>query len=551
MIGINLSGAEFGKGNWYGRDYIYPSESDLNYYADRGIALVCLPFRWERIQTTLNGPLNGEELGRLQSFLDAAATSGVKVIVDLHNYGRYKGGIVNTPEVPIASFVDFWTRMAGALKDYPALLGYDLMNEPHDMRPGGWPRALQSAVDAIRKIDMGHNIYVQGTGWSSTWNWPEMNGDLRINDPADRLFYEAHIYFDSDNSGTYRKSYDDDGTYPMFGVDRLTPFTDWLKQTGNKGFIGEYGAPKDDPRWLTVMDNFLKEAEAEGLDTAYFGAGPWSSSYHAALVGPGGLPNPQLATLLGNRTSEGFTVEGTAIADTLTGSVADDRLAGFAGNDTLTGFAGKDLLDGGAGSDTMVGGGGNDSYFVDNIRDRVTELAGQGTDLVNAYISYTLPNNVENLYLRGGATTGGTGNALNNRIEGNDAANPLNGGSGNDTLIGRGGSDRLTGGSGSDIFDYNLASDSRGAQIDTILDFVHGADRIDVSTIDANSRLAGNQAFRFIGANAFSGSAGELRSFTAEGNTIIEGDTNGDKIADLAIRLVGASGTMLNTDIAV
>jgi aryl-phospho-beta-D-glucosidase BglC (GH1 family) len=537
MLGINLSGAEFGRGNVYGRDYIYPGLADLQLYAEQGVPLVRLPFKWERMQPTLNAPLDPNELGRLTTFLAQAADAGVKVIVDLHNYGRYRGHVVNSAEVPDTAFVDFWTRLSGAIKDAPALLGYDLMNEPHDMHIGSWPHTMQLAVNAIRSWDMRHNIYAEGTGWSSTWNWPDNNGKLDISDPADKLYYEAHIYFDADNSGTYRNSYDTDGIYPEFGVDRLTPFADWLKQTGNKGFIGEYGAPEDEPRWLEVMDNFLKAAEAQGLDTAYFGAGPWSSSYRAAMIGPDNVANPQMGVFLNNRTNEGFAVEGTDKADVLTGSVADDRLTGSFGNDIITAHAGRDSIDGGPGSDTMRGGLGSDIYSVDNVRDRVVELPGEGNDEVHATLSYTLPDNVEKLVLRGGAIIDGTGNALNNSLQGNDAANRLNGGSGDDLLIGRGGSDMLIGGAGKDVFDFNTATDSRPTNPDHIADFQLGSDRIDLSTIDADPATAGNQAFVFIGETPFHGLAGELRLLYSDVQTTVQADWSGDAEADMMIIL--------------
>ena len=125
-------------------------------------------------------------------------------------------------------------------------------------------------------------------------------------------------------------------------------------------------------------------------------------------------------------------------------------LTGTSGNDTLTGGAGNDILDGKAGIDTMIGGTGNDTYYVDNVKDVVTELASQGTDLVNSSITYTLGANVENLTLTGTAAINGTGNSLNNKITGNSGNNVLNGGAGDDIIYGGNGNDTLNGGSGAD-----------------------------------------------------------------------------------------------------
>jgi len=116
------------------------------------------------------------------------------------------------------------------------------------------------------------------------------------------------------------------------------------------------------------------------------------------------------------------------------------NLTGNALANTLTGNAAANLLDGGLGADILIGGKGNDVYIVDNTGDRVTELFNEGIDTVRASASYSLDDNVENLTLMNGATTG-TGNALNNVIVGNAADNILDGAAGVDTLIGGKGND--------------------------------------------------------------------------------------------------------------
>ena len=81
----------------------------------------------------------------------------------------------------------------------------------------------------------------------------------------------------------------------------------------------------------------------------------------------------------------------------------------------------------------MAGGAGNDTYVVDNVGDIVVEKAGEGTDLVQSSVTFTLAANVENLTLTGGANINGTGNALGNFLVGNTGNNTLNGGAGADT----------------------------------------------------------------------------------------------------------------------
>jgi len=118
----------------------------------------------------------------------------------------------------------------------------------------------------------------------------------------------------------------------------------------------------------------------------------------------------------------------------------------------------------------------------------------------------------------------------------------LSGGAGNDKLVGSAGTDTFLGGAGADRFQFNLVSDSVvGPKADKIADFSHAqGDKIDLSAIDANTVLAGNQAFSFIGTGLFTHHAGELRfAITSPTTTTIAGDVNGDGTSDFHIVLSG------------
>ncbi|KQO49205.1 MULTISPECIES: hypothetical protein [unclassified Methylobacterium] len=75
---------------------------------------------------------------------------------------------------------------------------------------------------------------------------------------------------------------------------------------------------------------------------------------------------------------------------------------------------------------------------------------------------------------------------------------------------------------------------------DVVQDFdIAEGDRLDFSVTDAERNVAGNQSFDFIGTNTFSGEAGWLRFRFGGGNTLVQGDTNGDGAADFAVLLQG------------
>jgi len=132
----------------------------------------------------------------------------------------------------------------------------------------------------------------------------------------------------------------------------------------------------------------------------------------------------------------------------------------LAGNDRLDGSPYADVLNGYGGADTLSGGLGNDTYIIDQLIDTVVELAGGGTDTVNASISYVLPAEVERLVLTGIASINGTGNSLANNITGNIGANVLLGLEGNDSILGGLGDDTLDGGPGNDSLNGNVGVDT-------------------------------------------------------------------------------------------
>jgi Ca2+-binding RTX toxin-like protein len=255
------------------------------------------------------------------------------------------------------------------------------------------------------------------------------------------------------------------------------------------------------------------------------------------------------------------TLDGEAGVDWLYGEDGNDRLWGGAdgdtlyggnGNDSFSGGDGNDWLDGGAGADFLAGG---DGYDVAGYWDATAAVS---IDLTKASWNWTgdaqgdIFNSIEGFDLsmgddifRGDANDNiVNGAAGNDQISGGAGNDYLDGSSGNDILYGGLGGDVLVGRLGADIFQYTAIEDSQNILIngvlqqDQIVDFTRGEDKIDLSAIDADPGLAGDQAFVFIADPAhytgnWTGVVGQMT--WADGTASIALSTDADPECELII----------------
>ncbi|MGE5500924.1 MAG: M10 family metallopeptidase C-terminal domain-containing protein [Ignavibacteriales bacterium] len=286
--------------------------------------------------------------------------------------------------------------------------------------------------------------------------------------------------------------------------------------------------------------------------------------------------------------------------DSLYGLGGNDTIYGGAGNDYLSGGDGNDILVPGSGVNDLRGGAGYDTFvmsartttsgFSDDLIYDMTDgdkidvsawgisdfsqiKAVMGVDYYGAAINayYNGQNHLlsfldvapwqfeatDFIYSNAaGGTQNGTaygdmlfGSRGDDVLNGNGGCDTLLGGIGNDTInggaggddiYGGAGKDTMTGGTGYDAFIFQTATDSLyGSSHDVITDFVSGVDWIDLCGVDANSGVSGNQAFSFIGTANFS-AAGQLRYVSANGVTMIYGNTDADSTPEFQIELTGA-----------
>jgi Ca2+-binding RTX toxin-like protein len=214
-----------------------------------------------------------------------------------------------------------------------------------------------------------------------------------------------------------------------------------------------------------------------GADTLIGGDGFDTASYFDATAGISIDLTKASSTWTGDAQGDVFNsierLDLSNFADTFRGDANANSVHGADGDDQIFGAGGDDGLTGGNGNDTIQGGDGNDVIRGDGF------ASSPGDD-----------------YLQGNA-----GDDVLGGDRGNDR---IVGGICNDTLRGGLGGDYLVGSEGADIFQYTAVEESQSVLINGVLqhdqinDFTQGQDKIDLSGIDANPTLDGDQAFTFI-----------------------------------------------------
>lgn len=293
FTGVNLAGGEFGnpqpdKPSIYGKNFVYPSTAELDYFIGKGVNVIRFPFQWPILQPEAKKPLNPAEIERYKKVVTEATDKGLIVLLDPHNYARYYGKVVGGADVPNDVLADFWGRMAAQFKDNPRVW-FGLMNEPYDMPTDQWRDAANGAIAAIRQTGAKNLILVPGNGWTSASGWADNHNDtamLKIHDPANHYIFEVHTYLDSDSSGTKPVI-----VSPTVGVERLQKFTLWCRKNHQRAFLGEFGAAAS-PEAKAAVENMLSFMEGNRdvwVGFTWWAAGAWWGEYMFS-VEPKSLP---------------------------------------------------------------------------------------------------------------------------------------------------------------------------------------------------------------------------------------------------------------------
>ena len=288
LQGVNLSGAEFGHERLpgaLGKDYTYPSRSDLAYFRGMQMNVIRLPFRWERIQKQINGPLDAAELAQIRQVVDWAKALNLCVVLDLHNFGTYHGRVIGSPSLPASAFSDVWLRIYQAFGNANDT-AFGLMNEPAALSLPQWMAVAQQTVLELRTAGSRHLLLIGSGRWSGAHEFAKeidgtsgVAGFQKFNDPINNFAIELHQYADADFSGTSSQ---------CIAAARLKAImadvTKWAKQEKKRVFLGEFGVSAS-AECLEALRALLESAQdmTVWLGWTYWSAGPWWGSYPMSI----------------------------------------------------------------------------------------------------------------------------------------------------------------------------------------------------------------------------------------------------------------------------
>ncbi|MCW2284553.1 endoglucanase [Rhodoblastus acidophilus] len=298
--GVNLSGAELNPGrDRINFDYVVPTIAEIRHFRRQGLRVFRIPVLMERlfvISADGGQAMPSDDWRALVALIDDAATADAEIIVDFHQFGRTREGLIGRDAAATRSFVLAWASAAMALRDKPNVI-FGLMNEPHEQTAAEWLGAANAAIAAIRKAGAKQLVLAPGSYWSGAHSWTVTDNAAvmkKLEDPADNFAYEVHQYLDGDSSGG------SPNVTPGAGATRLAAFTEWARREKARGFLGEFGFSSS-PQALAearALVGYMARNRDVWLGWTYWAAGPWWGDYMFSIEPKDGRDKPQLNILL-------------------------------------------------------------------------------------------------------------------------------------------------------------------------------------------------------------------------------------------------------------
>jgi endoglucanase len=231
--GVNEAGMEFGGAA------CVPTQMSIDYFTAMGHNIFRIPFKWEKLQPSLGGPLDAAYLAALDEAVNRVTNGHPNnvAIVDCHNYFLYNGVLLTsaTNDLP-----NLWTPLAAHYKSNQKVF-FGMMNEPHDSTTEEVFAVYQATINAIRATGAPNLILVSGNGWdglmdfvANPWYGTPNTYLAGLTDPYDNYVFEMHQYFDDVYEGHHAEC-------TRFPIERIKAVAPWLRSVGKKAIITEIG----------------------------------------------------------------------------------------------------------------------------------------------------------------------------------------------------------------------------------------------------------------------------------------------------------------------
>jgi endoglucanase len=269
-------------------DYAVHSTQVVDYLASKGMTFIRLLFSWERMQSSLGGPVPAyqtyfDDYERIVDY--ATNVKGMTVLVEPWQASSsggacgpcFRGQQLGSGAVTSAQFADFWGKMA-ALHASKSKVAIGLVNEPNNIDTMMWFGAAQEAITAIRGAGFTGDVHVPGNGWTGAGSWADASVDtgspqrssaygwenargvgLPLLDPLGKLVVNVHTYADADAGGTTATVVSSTVTRS-----RVAGVVDWARAAGLRVFVGEIGMYAGASNAAANWNDFVSFLDANG-----------------------------------------------------------------------------------------------------------------------------------------------------------------------------------------------------------------------------------------------------------------------------------------------
>ncbi|KAK7047890.1 Manganese dependent endoglucanase Eg5A [Paramarasmius palmivorus] len=297
--GVNTAGYDFTvytNGSFSGIG-LSPPVFQFEHFASQGVNVFRVPFAWQLMTPTLGGNIDGNFFSRYDATVQAALSSSSRpwVILDLHNYARWNGGIIAQGGPTNDQYASVWSQIAARYAGNSKII-FGIMNEPHDVPSvQTWVNSAQVAINAIRKAGATtQHILIPGSSWTSAEYFPTEAGPLlvKLKDPAhdntDLLLFDVHKYLDVDNSGTHLECV-------TSNIQVFQNLANFLRANGNRqAILSETGGGNTDSckQHLFEQLQFVKQNSDVLRGFTAWSAGSFDNTYELTLSPNGNQDQP-------------------------------------------------------------------------------------------------------------------------------------------------------------------------------------------------------------------------------------------------------------------